>query len=307
MKYHFISHEGPFRNNLVPGKDIDRIIREKNKIIITRIKGKFHVLICRNGVFEKEKHIMSYFELVKFLKGISFNAYFVNVPSETAYNIHSYVKKDDEYCKENNVVEKPKALFTINNGNILKMEVFIKRDIIKSKLEEVFNEEIKDDSKTQTLNLIDFVENRELFELCNYPINEKNGKFTVPDYSYAKPNLYYMLSSIYSKDGEFINLTSDDLENLYLAKFMNSNIIDDIIKYIDVNVIDIYNLDEFSKSVEFINSYQKQKKDVHIKLLLMRNSLMEAKKNTKYVNSLGLLQEEYKLKSDKVIEKRFNI
>ena len=309
MKYYYISHEGPFRNNVVPGKDTERIFRDKNKFIITRIKGRFHVLTCRNGVFAKEKQILSYFELVKFLKRSSFNAYFINVSSETVNNVLSYVKKDDEYCKENNVAESPKSFFTIDDGNILKIEAFIKRDTIKEKLDEVYLDEVKDDSNTQSISLIDFVENKELFELCNYPINERNGKFTIPDYSYAKPNLFYMLSGIYNKEGDKIYLTSDDLECLLIAKIMNEKVTNDIISNIDVSIRDSYNLEEFSKSVSFIDLYKKQENDVHIKLISMRNCLMDAKRNTKYVNSLGFLKEGYKTKqnNDKIIEKRLNV
>ena len=68
MKYYYLSREGPFRNNIVSGKDFDRINRDKSKIVITRINGNFYVLICKNGNYEKEKLVLSYFDLVGVLK-----------------------------------------------------------------------------------------------------------------------------------------------------------------------------------------------------------------------------------------------
>lgn len=305
MKYYYISHEGPFRNNVVTGKDTDRILRDKNKFIITRIKGRFHVLICRNGVFAKEKLILSYFELVDLLRKSSCNSYFINVSGETVNNILSYVKKGVEYSNENIGVVNTKSFFAIDGGSLLKIEAFVNRETFKNTLDEVYHEEIKDEANVQTIGLIDFVQNSELFELCNYPINERAGKFKVLDCSYSNPNVYYLLCGIYNKDGDKINLNSDDLRNLYLASIMNNAMVNDIIESIDINVVEMYSLDEFSKSIDFVDIYKKQEKDVHIKLISMRNCLDEAKKNTKYVHDLGLLKDGYKMNNmlKKVFEK----
>lgn len=304
MKYYYVSHEGPFRNNVVPGIDTDRILRDKNKFIITRIKGKFHVLICRNGSFVKEKMVLSYFELVDFLKKSAFNTYFINVSGETVNNIISYVKKGVEYGKDSSSLTTLKSFFTIDGENLLKIEAFVSRDRLKTALEEAYQSEIKDESNVQTIGLIDFVQKSELFELCNYPINERGGKFKVPEYSYSNPNLFYMLCGMYNKEGEFINLTSDDIRNLSLAKLMDNTIVDDLISSIDVNVTEKYNLNEFSKSIDFIDLYKKQENDVHIKLISMRNCLDDARSNTKYVNNLGILNNE--IEKNKVKEKGGN-
>lgn len=290
MKYYYISHEGPFRNNLIIGKDLDRVVRDKNKIIITRINGSFHVLICRNGSFLKEKLVLSYFELISFLKKNSFNTYFINVNSETAYYIHSYVKKDEIYKDTKEIVEKPKSFFTISEDKLLKVEAFVERDILKEKIVNVYNEDSKNDDKMQIVNLFDFIENSELFELYHLPFNEKNGKFTIPNYSYAKPSLFYILSGIYNKDGDKINLTSDDLVNLYFARIMDNDITEDILNSIELNVTESYDLNEFNKSIDFIYLYKKQENDIYIKLKTMKNKLEEAKRNQQVINALGLLE-----------------
>ena len=292
MKYYYISYDGPFRNYLITGKDVNRILSDKDKIIVTKINGRFHVLLCKNGNFEKEKYVFSYSELIKFLRKSFLNTYFVNVGGEVASRIHSDVKKIDDYGKDN-IDEVPKAFFTIDNSDLIKVEAFVNRDIIKEKLDQVYNEEIKDEKNVQVLDLKDFVENSELFELCHYPINEKNGKFTVLKYGYANPSLYYILSGIYNKYGNNISLDSDDLSNLYIGKAINEDVVNDIVFKIDVNVLAKYNLDDFSKSIEFIDLYKKQEKDLQIQLLSTRNCLKEAKKNSKYVNNLGILRKEY--------------
>ena len=292
MKYYYISREGPFRNNLVIGKDADRILRDKNKIIITRIKGRFHVLICRNGIFEKEKHILSYFELVEFLKKNTFNAYFVNVSSETAYYIHSYVKKDEKFMEDSSVTESPKSFFTLHDGNLLKVEAFVDRSIVKEKLDQVYQDETKDDADAQTVGLFDFVENSELFELYHYPFHEKNGKFTIPGYSYGKPSLFYMLSSLYNKEGEEINLTKDDLLILSLALVMNEEVARDIIGAIRTNILETYSFEQFNRSVDFVDYYKQRERDRQIELESMKSRLGEATKNAIFVNALGILDKD---------------
>ena len=295
MKYYYILHDGPFRNNLILGKDLERIIRDKNKIIISRINGSFHVLVCRNGIFEKEKKVLSYFELVNFLKRNTFNAYFINVNGETAYYIHSYVKKDDGY-KDNIVMdEKSKPIFTIIGDELLKIDVSINREVIKEKIITIYNNEIVDDSNFQNINLVDFIENSELFEIYHLPFNEKNGKFMIPNYSYSNPSLFYILSGIYSKPGNKINLSGADLLNLNVARIMDERIANDIINSIEFNIEDLYKLEDFSKSIDFIDLYIKQQNDISIKLKLMKKRLEEAKKNQMIIDDLGL--------STKIVEK----
>ena len=303
MKYYYISHDGPFRNNLIIGKDMDRIICDKNKIIITRINGAFHVLICRNGVFLKEKLVLSYFELINFLKKNSVNTYFVNVNSETAYYIHSYVKKDEVYKNTKEIMEKPKTFFTIAQDKLLKVESFIDRDIIGEKLEDVYNNDSSDDSKVQAISLFDFIENKELFELYHLPFNEKKGKFIVPNYSYASPSLFYILSGIYKKSGDIINLTIDDLRNLFYSRLMDESVTNDILNHVRLNVIEAYDLSDFSKSLDFVDLYKKRENDIYIKLKSMKNSLTEAKKNQKIINELNLLKNLNEINNDNVLEK----
>ncbi len=144
MKYYYISHEGPFRNNVVMGKDFDRINRDKNKIVITRINGSFHVLICKNGMYEKEKLVLSYFELVNFLKRVSFNVYFVNVSSETAYFINSYVKKEDEVKSKDSQEEIKEDFYAIDDGNMLKLEAYINLSIVKRIMCSIYGQEVSD-------------------------------------------------------------------------------------------------------------------------------------------------------------------
>ena len=288
MKYSYISHEGPFRNNIMPGKDIERIIRDKNKFIITRINSNFHVLVYRNGILEKEKLVFSFFELVNFLKKNWFTAYFINVNSETVYHISIYLKKD-ETIKETDTIS-PKRFFTIQGDSMLKLEAYINRNTLKGKLLQVYDEDTIDDSKSQTIGLFDFIENKELFELYQLPFSEKGGKFVVPNYSYAHPSLFYILSSIYKGKDEKINLSSNDIANLYYASILNEDIVKDILKNIEIRILKMYNLDDFSKSIDFIDLYSKQENDSYIKLKKMKARLEEAINNKKIVDALGLLE-----------------
>ena len=97
MKYYYISYGGPFRSNLTSSRDINRITYEKNKIVITRIDSDFHVLLCRDGNYDDDKKVLSYIELVKFLKENKINSYFMNIDGEVAYNIYCDVKKGEFY------------------------------------------------------------------------------------------------------------------------------------------------------------------------------------------------------------------
>lgn len=291
MKYYYISHDGPFRNNVMPGKDNERITRDKNKIIITRINGKFHVLVCRNGIYEREKMVFSYFELVNFLKKNSFNTYFLNTNGETAYNVSSYVKREEVVSEETESNEQSKRFFTIQGNNMLKIEAYIDRSILKLKLFQVYDEETRDETKSQELTLNEFIDNKELFELYQLPFCEKGGKFVVPNYSYAHPSLFYILSSIYDGSREKIALSSEDITNLYIASILNEEYVKDITKNIEVRILKEYNREEFTKSLEFMELYSKQERDYYIKLKKMKSRLLEADKNKKIVDALGLLEE----------------
>lgn len=292
MKYYYISHEGPFRNNLVMGKDLDRVNRDKNKIIITRINGSFHVLICKNGVYEQEKQVLSYFELVNFLKKIAFNAYFLNISGETAYFINSYVKKDDEVNRKEVVPEKVEPFYAINDGKMLKLEAYIKRDVIRDSINMIYEREIQDEEKCQELSLMDFIQNEELFELYHLPFREKGGHFLVPNYSYARPKPFYILSGIYDKSGDVISLSSSDLMNIYMIGNVEKKIVSDIINNIEVKVIKEYGLDSVNSVVEFLDAYHNNEDEHNIseRLKRLREHLTEAKDNMPIVDSLDILK-----------------
>ena len=292
MKYYYISHDGPFRNNLVIGKDLDRINRDKNKIIITRINGNFHVLTCKNGIFEKEKKVLSYFELVHFLKSISFNVYFVNVSSETAYFINSYVRKDDEVNRKETIEEKKEPFYAIIDGKMLKLETYINREIIKDSITNIYEKETKDEDKCQEISLIDFVENGELFELYHLPYKEKNGQFLIPNYSYAKPKPFYILSGIYGKSGDMISLSSSDLLNIYLISNIEKQIVNDIISNIDVKIVKEYDLSSVSNVLDFLESYNSDNSsdDINSRLKLLREHFIEAKNNMFIVDNLSIVK-----------------
>ncbi len=289
VKYYYISHDGPFRNNIMPGKDNERITRDKNKIIITRINGMFHVLICRNGVYEKEKKVFSYFGLVDFLKKNYYSTYFLNTSGETAYNIASYVRKEEVITEENSNGNKPKHFFTIQGENVLKVEAYVKRDTLKARLLQVYDEETSDETKSQSLTLSEFIDNKELFELYHLPFNEKGGIFTVPSYSYAHPSIFYILSSIYGRAGDSISLSNDDIRNLYIASVLNEEIVRDLLKELEVRIIKVYNRQEFTQSLEFMDRYSQQENDYLIKLQKMKSRLRDAERNKKIVDALGIL------------------
>lgn len=289
MKYYYLSHEGPFRNNVVVGKDVDRIIRDKNKIIITRINGLFHVLVCKNGVFEKEKIVLSYFELVNYLKRISFNVYFVNVNSETAYFINSYVKKEDEVNRKEKNDNKTEPFYTINDGKMYQLETFINRDVIKNSIMNIYEREIQSEDKCHEISLVDFVQNTELFDLYHLPFKEKSGQFLIPNYSYSSPKSFYILSGIYHKNGDIINLSSTDLTNLCMLKNVEKQVIDDIINNIEVHVIKEYSMTSVNNVVEFLTN-QDNDSNTNSRLKLLREHLIEANDNMGVIENLNILK-----------------
>ena len=288
MKYYYLSHEGPFRNNIIVGKDIERITRDKNKIIITRINGHFHVLVCKNGIYESEKIVLSYFELVNFLKKVSFNVYFINVNGETAYFINSYVKKEDEVNIKESVENNSESFYTINDSKMYQLETYIDRDIIKNCLSDIYSREIQNKNKCHEISIVDFVKNEELFELYHLPFKEKSGKFLIPNYSYASPKPFYILSGIYKKKGDVINLSSEDLMNLWMIKNGEKQIIDDIISNIDVHIVDEYQMSTINEVVDFLDVCDKDDKN-RLRLKVLREHLVEAKENMVFVKDLNLL------------------
>ena len=291
MKYYYISYGGPFRSNLTSSRDINRIAYEKNKIVITRIDSDFHVLLCRDGNYDDDKKVLSYIELVKFLKENKINSYFMNIDGEVAYNIYCDVKKGEFYDNTRVIPDVSNHLFTINDDCVLKIEVYLDQKYLKWKILEAFDKEVMDDHNYRTIGLDDLIENQELLKLYHFPVNEKYGIFTVPNYSYSKPNLFYLLSSIYKDGKDNITLSNDDINNLYIAKALNEKMVNDLLSKAEVRILKTYNLDEFNQALNFIDSYSKQEDDNYIKLSLMKRRLEDAKRNKKIVESLGILDD----------------
>ena len=302
MKYYYISHDGTFKNRVILGKDTTRIIRDENKILVTRINDKFHVLVCCNGVFENEKRVLTYSELINLLKVVPCNIYFINTSSEMVNYINSYIKKVDYNYKDHNY-NYNEPIYTVKDGCLLKLYVTVNRDVIKKTIDEVYKEEISNIDNVRFLSIEELMDNKELLELYKYPVHEKKGKFVLPNYSYSNPNLYYILSGIYKKDGDSINITKKDLSNLYFANIIRDGSINDIVNNINIDILKKYNLKELSKSIETIDSYKSGENDVHIKLISLKNRIEEARANTKYVNGLGLLKDKKEKNNDNVIKK----
>ncbi len=303
MKYYYILQNGAFKNRVILGKDIKRIICDANKILVTRINDKFHALVCCNGVYENEKRVLTYLELINLLNVVPCNIYFINISGEMVNYINSYIKKGDYKYRDYNYSHH-EPIFTVKDGSLLKLDVSVSRDVVKKTIDDVYLEEISNDDNVRFLSIEELMNNKELLELYKYPINEKNGKFVLPDYSYSNPNLYYILSGIYIKDGDNINLTKKDLYNLYLANIIRDGSVNEIVNNINVDIIKKYNLKELSKSIESIESYKSGENDVQIKLVSLKNRIQEARDNTKYVNSLGLLKDKYIVDSIKKYVKK---
>ena len=294
MKYYYINYRDLV---LGQGKKIQKINDTSDKIIITEIDSDYHVLIYQNGEFEKEKRVLGFYELAAFLAENKLNTYFVGCNKERAQLVVSTSKRGDYQLPSNiHVLEPgPEKIYAVHDGKVLRTEVYVDREVVKDAILEAYQRDVSDpDDKVIRKPLSEFMKNEEAFEVYHLPFVERNGKLVIPRYSYIDINdtLFYALSGIYHKKGDKINLSEQDLWNLYYGlESEDRDIVDKVVDNIEVKVEHEYSLEEYQKSLEFMETYQRNEGEYRLGLKNAKRTLEKAQGNEVLFNDMYLIKE----------------
>lgn len=286
--------------------DVNLILDDKNKILVNADEVIFYVITYNNSVCELERKILGYDELVEYLQSSDKNVYFTNIDkaslSSIIYDVNNrleHTKVDYPFIEEN--------IYTMNNDEILKINATVDKQVIKNAINDLYTREYnKDIKKFKKVKLIDFINDRDLLELYNLPLIDKNECFMIPNYSYTHPELFYILNGLYSKidDNNKIYLNEDNIKDLYLYGFSdNGDIVDRIIKEINIDVVNNYNIDEFSNALNYIERVKKNESDYTINLNNIKTILLKAKDNERIIKELKILENQNNKELKKTVTK----
>ena len=292
MKYYYINYKDLM---LGTGRKLAKINDASDKIIINEIDSDYHVLIYQNGQFEQEKKVLGFYELAKFLSENKLDTYFVGCSKERAKFVLDAAKRGEFQSTGKTLENGPEKIYAVHNGKVLRTEVYVDRETIKEAILEAYQRDIIDpDDKVMRKPLSELMKNEEVFEVYHLPFIERNGKLVVPRYSYIDINdtLFYALSGIYHKKGDKINLSEQELYNLYYGlDSKDRDIVDKVVDNLEVKVDHEYSLEDFQRSVEFMETYQRNEGEYRLGLKNVKRTLQNAQDNEELFNNLYLIKE----------------
>ncbi len=292
MKYYYINYKDLM---LGTGRRLAKLNDASDKIIINEIGSDYHVLIYQNGAFEQEKKVLGFYELAEFLSENKLNTYFVGCSKERAQLVVSASKRGNFQTTGKILEDGPEKIFAVHDGKVLRTEVYVDREAVKEAILEAYQRDVMDpDDKVMRKPLTEFLKNEEAFEVYHLPFIERNGKLVIPRYSYIDINdtLFYALSGIYHKKGDKINLTNQELWNLYYGlDSKDRDIVEKVLDNVEVKIDHEYSLEDYQKSLEFMETYQRNEGEYRMGLKNAKRTLETAQDNEVLFNDMYLIKE----------------
>lgn len=302
MKYYYSksNEDGQYRK-LSSSRNMDDVSFDHDKVVVISEDNIFHVMTFEESYCNDEKYVLDRSELVNYLKNNKKNVYFFNCNKYIPYSILKDVNLDKEQVLYD-LPMIPDSIYTVKEDEILKINVTVDKNIIKDAIRDVYIREYNRGSNFKRVELKDFIKDESLLKLYNLPLLDKGNSFLIPEYSYVHPSLFYVLNGIYSKKmDDKISLDEQNIKDLYLEYFSeDSDIVDKIIKNIEVNVNKKYDINELSKSIDYIEDIKKQENDTTIELNKVKIILKKAKQNEKIIKDLGILDNREELNHEKI-------
>lgn len=302
MKYYYSksNEDGQYRK-LSSSRNMDDVSFDHDKVVVISEDNIFHVMTFEESYCNDEKYVLDRSELVNYLKNNKKNVYFFNCNKYIPYSILKDVNLDKEQVLYD-LSMIPDSIYTVKEDEILKINVTVDKNIIKDAIRDVYIREYNRGSNFKRVELKDFIKDESLLKLYNLPLLDKGNSFLIPEYSYVHPSLFYVLNGIYSKKmDDKISLDEQNIKDLYLEYFSeDSDIVDKIIKNIEVNVNKKYDINELSKSIDYIEDIKKQENDTTIELNKVKIILKKAKQNEKIIKDLGILDIREELNHEKI-------
>lgn len=295
MKYLCAKNVDGEYQNLTRGKNLDLVIEDHNKVVIVDDEAILYVITYTNSMSEEERLVLDYHDLIKYLKSVNKNVYFFNTDKYRPVLIMREVRDKKEKEDIDFPVEE-EYLYTIKDDEILRITATIPRDLLREMIKGVYKRQYANEPSTfKKVLFSELISNRELLEMYNLPLIDKYNSFMIPPYSYTHPSLFYILNGIYSKLGDQIYLSEDNLRDLYLESFSwDQDIVNKIIGSITVRIDSRYNLREFSDSIDYLENVKKQENDYTMQLNAAKKIMKRAIRNGKMVSDLGIIKEKKK-------------
>ena len=292
MKYLCAKNVDGEYQNLTRGKNLDLVIEDHNKVVIVDDEAIFYVITYTNSMSEEERLVLDYHDLIKYLKSVNKNVYFFNTDKYRPVLIMREVRDKKEKEDIDFPVEE-EYLYTIKDDEILRITATIPRDLLREMIKGVYKRQYANEPSTfKKVPFSELISNRELLEMYYLPLIDKYNSFMIPPYSYTHPSLFYILNGIYSKLGDQIYLSEDNLRDLYLESFSwDQDIVNKIIGSITVRIDSRYNLREFSDSIDYLENVKKQENDYTMQLNAAKEIMKRAIRNGKMVSDLGIIKE----------------
>lgn len=306
MKYYFSKNENGDYKRITVSRDFYKLMGDSNKLVVVDDDSIYRVLTFEDNNCEDKKSLL-YPELVKYIREKDRNVYFIG---DFKYRPEAIIRdvNDYNYMESSDYLPSfEEELYTLKDNEVLSFKASIDKEILKNAIVDTYARLYNDkDIKLERVRLTDFINNKDLLDMYCLPFLEQSNSYLIPPYSYTHPSLFYILSGIYSKDGDRlfsedgnkINLSEQNIKDLYIENFSEyHDIVDKLINSIEINIDRKYDLDEFSNSLDFIERVGEQEKDYTMKLDQIKRILLKAKNNEEFFKKLDIIKEDKKEKS----------
>lgn len=310
MKYYYLNNEGYFKDRIKSGKDEEKINNLKNGIIIAKTKNesvlsktnstfsldnyKYMTIKIKNSIIEKEKKELLFDELIEYLKNNNPPYYFFNIPKKDIESIIYCIKnKGDNQTLEKYDIEK--YIYVEKDNKILKTEVSIDKDLLKEAIEQEYYLEL---DEKEEIKLSDFIGNDRLLKKVKMPLLTEHNKLILPKYSTIN-SLFYSLSDLYSEvdNRNRCKLDEKTLKDLIYKKDNTEKkeieeVIVNIIKNLNIDVVKEYDKEEFEKSFHFMEMIRDEEYLWNkLNLLKLKVILSSSKSNKKTFEEILAIKE----------------
>ena len=268
-------------------KAAERFESLDNVILVTQDSDRFDILRKTADDFEYRKCKLDFYDSRDLITSLGYPVIFCGIEPIIAEDL---LVAPSDINEPQEVKYEP--FFVEDKDSIFKVAVMIKEDELRDIIDEIFNRETeykKGMHKSFFVPVSTFIQNRELFDTCQYPlIMNTYGDVKLPDGGYGVSSLFFALNSIYD-DKDVINLSVEDLNLVYRAtNDENRDITEKFLAALKVVPLHEYNKQQLSNMVDGLISFGKSEKLKMDSITHLRDTLQSAALNSEVFNKLGL-------------------